>query len=97
MNTYARLPIFSVSLLAAALAWSTSAWAPGSLSLDEVLQAVKMAPKLVSEITSELNKNGLKAESVFCVGARHGRQWTYLGGMRSAPYSCKIGNRELTI
>jgi hypothetical protein len=38
-----RLPQLVFALpLAAALAWATPAWAPGSLGLAEVLEAVKM-------------------------------------------------------
>ena len=32
-----------------------------------------------------------------CLGARHGNQWTYLGGGRAAPYDCDIGQRSLHI
>ena len=97
MKARARAAIFSVSLLGALVALSTPAWAPGSLGLDEVLVAVKAQPKLVAEIERELKKDGLKAKGVTCIGARHGNQWTYLGGSRAAPYSCVIGKRELTI
>ena len=79
------------------LIWSSPAWAPGSLGLDEVLKAVKGSPKLAAEINAELKKDGLKAEDVICIGARFGRHWEYLGGMRAAPYECKIGKREITI
>lgn len=92
-----RAAIFTVSLLGALVALSTPAWAPGSLGLDEVLVAVKAQPKLVAEIKRELNKRGLTAKGVTCIGARHGNQWKYLGGSRAAPYSCVMGKRELTI
>jgi len=97
MKARARASIFSVCLLGAVLAPSTPAWAPGSLGLDEVLVAVKSEPKLVAEIERELKQDGLKANRVICIGARHGNQWKYLGGSRAAPYSCVIGKRELTI
>ena len=73
------------------------AWAEGSLGLGEVLVAVEKAPKLVAEIRAELDKNNLKPEKVTCIGARHGNQWTYLGGGRAAPYECEIGKRSLQI
>ena len=73
------------------------AWAAGSLGLDEVLVAVAKAPKLVAEIQAELSKNNLKPGDVTCIGARHGNQWTYLGGGRAAPYGCEIGQRSLSI
>jgi hypothetical protein len=73
------------------------AHAGGSLGLDEVLVAVSKSPNLVAEIQTELNKNNLKAPDVICSGARHGNQWTYLGGGRAAPYDCDIGKRSITI
>jgi hypothetical protein len=73
------------------------AWAEGTLGLDEVLAAVVNAPKLVTEIRSELDKDNLKVEAVTCIAARHGNHWTYLGGGRAAPYECAIGHRTLRI
>ncbi len=87
---YAALGIASV--IAAA-----PAQAGGSLGLDEVLVAVSKSPNLVAEIQAELDKNNLKAPDVICSGARHGNQWTYLGGGRAAPYDCDIGKRSITI
>ena len=74
-----------------------SVWAGGSMGLDEVMQAVAKAPKLVAEIQQELTKNNLKMDEIGCGGARHGNQWTYLGGGRAAPYECEIGQRTLNI
>ena len=74
MKTRARASIFSLCLLGALVALSTPAWAPGSLGLDEVLVAVKSEPKLVAEIECELKQDGLKANRVICIGARHGKQ-----------------------
>ena len=65
--------------------------------LDEVLTGVAKAPKLVAEISAELDSNNLKAGRVTCIGARHGNHWKYLGGGRAAPYRCKIGQRSLKI
>jgi hypothetical protein len=73
------------------------AWADGTLGLDEVLAVAEKAPKLITEIQAELNKNNLKSENVTCIGARHGSHWTYLGGGRAAPYECRIGPRSLRI
>jgi hypothetical protein len=73
------------------------AWAEGSLGLDEVMVAVDKSPNLVAEIQAELGRNNLKAVDLSCVGARHGNQWTYLGGGRAAPYDCDIGKRSLHI
>lgn len=73
------------------------AWADGTLGLDEVLFAAAKAPKLVAEIQAELDKNGLKADDVTCLGARHGNRWKYLSAFRAAPYECKIGKRVVAI
>jgi hypothetical protein len=88
--------VFAVPL-AAALAWATPAWAPGSLGLAEVLEAVKGEPRLVQEIEVELRKRDLKVAEVVCVAARHGSHWRFLGGGRAAPYECAIGDRTLRI
>ena len=97
MKTFVQITtIFASSILVASIC-NTPAWADGSIGLGEVLLMVKATPKLIAEITDELNKNGLVAGNVFCLGARHGQHWKYLEGMRAAPYYCKIGNRELTI
>jgi hypothetical protein len=73
------------------------AWADGTLGLGEVLAAVDRAPKLVAEIQAEVSKSNLKVADLTCMGARHGNQWTYLGGGRAAPYNCDIGQRSLHI
>jgi hypothetical protein len=91
-----RLLRIALPLLACAV-WTTPAWAPGSLGLDEVLQAVKSDPKLVREIEVELRKRDLKVGEVTCIAARHGNHWKHLGGGRAAPYECTIGDRELKI
>jgi len=88
----------AVLTLAALAAFAvTPVRADGTLGLDEVLAAVAKAPKLVTEIRVELDKDNLKAENVTCLGARHGNQWNYLGGGRAAPYRCEIGKRSLVI
>ena len=86
-----------VALVLASVVGIVPAQAGGSLGLDEVLVAVSKSPNLVAEIQAELGKNNLKAENVICSGARHGNQWTYLGGGRAAPYDCDIGKRSITI
>jgi hypothetical protein len=79
------------------LASAAVAHAEGTLGLDEVLAAVAKAPKLVTEIQTELARTNLKAADVTCIGARHGNHWTYLGGGRAAPYECEIGKRTVSI
>lgn len=69
----------------------------GSLGLDEVIEAVKADPRLVTEIHDELKKNSLKVDGLICTGFRHGNQWAELSGARAAPYECDIGNRQIVI
>jgi len=87
----------ATALSVAIVMLSTPTNAAGSLPLEDVLVAVKDAPKLVAEIKAELARSGLSVQGVVCVGARHGRHWIYLGGARAAPYTCRIGKREVRI
>jgi hypothetical protein len=73
------------------------AWAPGSLSLHDVVIAVKGEPKLVTEIDKEPKNSGFEVEKVICWAGRHGNHWKYLAGRRAAPYECKFDKRTLTI
>lgn len=76
---------------------ATAAWAPGSITLDEVLDQLKDNEKLVGEINAELKAQNLSAENIICVGARFGGHWVELGGARSIPYECEIGKKRLNI
>ena len=87
----------ALALAAFIALFTTPAWAEGSLGLDEVIVAVGKSPNLVAEIQAELGKNNLKAADLSCIAARHGNQWTYLGGGRAAPYDCDIGQRSLHV
>ena len=76
---------------------SSAAWAPGSITLDEVIEQLQDEQKLVAEILAELKTQNLKAEEVICVGSRFGGQWRNLGGARAVPYECEIGKKKLAI
>ena len=97
MEAGVQITLYVAILIAAVILSIAPAWALGSLRLDEVLLAVRSAPKLAPEIQAELDENRLTTDKVFCWAGRHGRHWKYLVGARSAPYSCKIGSRKLTI
>lgn len=73
------------------------AWAPGSLPLAEVLEAVRSEAELVRQIEVELRRRDLKVGEIACIAARHGNEWGHLGGGRAAPYECVFGDRTLTI
>jgi hypothetical protein len=74
-----------------------AAWAPGSISLDDVMQQLADDKKLIAEINAELQKQKLQARDVVCSGARFGNHWTHLGGARAIPYECLLGARTLNI
>ena len=76
---------------------SQEAWAPGSTTLDDVIEQLQDQEKLTAEIFAELKAQNLKAEEVICVGSRFGGQWRNLGGARAVPYECEIGKKKLAI
>ena len=92
-----RLPFLLCAVLASLAPAATPAWAGGSLGLDEVLAAVEGRPQIAAQIRRALQQSRLKSAKVVCTAARHGRQWTYLGGGRAAPYECPIGKRTIVI
>jgi len=75
----------------------TAAWAPGSISLDEVMDQLKDNAKLVDEVSAELKKQGVNAAEVNCIGGRFGGNWINLGGARAIPFDCQIGSRAIEI
>ncbi len=83
--------------IAFALLGSGTAWAPGTIALDEVMDQLKGEPKLIAEIEAELKAQKIAADAVICVGSRFGGHWRELGGARSVPYECDIGKRKLEI
>jgi len=87
----------TLSALAFALLGTGTAWAPGTITLDEVMDQLKTEPKLIAEIEAELKSQKIAADSVICVGSRFGGHWRELGGARAVPYECDIGNRKLEI
>ncbi len=89
-----RVTLGAAAFLAAGV---TAAWAPGTISLADVMDQLKDTAKLTGEIESELKSAGIKADSVICVGARFGGHWSELGGARSIPYECDIGKKKLKI
>jgi len=75
----------------------SAAWAPGSISLDEVMDQLKDNQKLTDEIDAELKSQNLNAASINCTGARFGGNWANLGGARAIPFNCAIGKRTIDI
>jgi hypothetical protein len=85
-----------LALTCASIAWGVPASAQ-SLSLAEVLGAVRSEPQLVGQIEVELRRRDLKVPEIVCSAAQHGNQWRLFGAARSAPYECRIGDRSLRI
>ena len=75
----------------------TTAWAPGSIALDEVMDQLRDNAKLVDELSAELKAQNLNAADINCTGARFGGNWTNLGGARAIPFNCAIGKRTVDI
>ena len=87
-----RLTLATAAFMALGI---TAAWAPGSISLDEVMEKLKDNAELVDEINAELKAQNLGADKIICTGARFGGNWTNLGGARAIP--CEIGPRTLDV
>jgi len=91
----------TVQVLLTTVAWTLigigAAYAPGTITLDEVMEQLKDNQTLISEIDAALKAENLQAETVICSGARFGGHWTELGGARAVPYECELGKRKLNI
>jgi hypothetical protein len=89
-----RLMLATAALMALG---ATAAWAPGSISFDEVMDQLEDNAKLIGELNAELKAQNLKPENITCIGARFGGNWTNLGGARAIPFNCQIGPRTIDI
>jgi len=69
----------------------------GSLFLDDITPLISKSPQLKREVDAALVKVGKKAENITCSGMRFPGQWKELGGARTAPYTCEIGDQTLEI
>jgi hypothetical protein len=69
----------------------------GSLSLDEIIPLIDKSPQLKREVSDAMTKAKVKADEIGCEGRRFPGQWRNLGGERTAPYVCKIGDQWLEI
>ena len=71
---------------------ATPAWAAGSITFKEVMELARQNPKLVKEIEETVHAQGVKRTEISCEAGRFGNQWRHLGGGRSLPINCTIGN-----
>jgi hypothetical protein len=67
----------------------------GSLGLDEMMPLIDKSLQLKREVGDAVAKAKVKADEVGCEGKRFPGQWRNLGGGRTAPYVCKIGDKWL--
>ena len=97
MHTLQRRAAAGLGTIVFMMLGISAAWAPGSITLDEVMEHLKENEKLIAEINAELKAQNLEAPKVICVGSRFGGKWTDLGGARAVPYECEVGTRKLNI
>jgi hypothetical protein len=69
----------------------------GSLGLDEMMPLIGKSPQLKREVTEAVAKTKLKGDEIRCDGMRFPGQWVNLGGERTSPYVCKIGDKWLEV
>jgi len=69
----------------------------GSLGLDEMMPLIDKSLQLKREVGDAVAKAKVKADEVGCEGKRFPGQWRNLGGGRTAPYVCKIGDKWLEV
>jgi hypothetical protein len=68
----------------------------GSLGLDEMMPLIDKS-QLRREVTDAVAKTKVKADEIRCDGMRFPGQWRNLGGERTTPYVCKIGDEWLEV
>ena len=92
-------PTHRLALAAAGLAlfYVGSAYAGGSVQLDELKPVFSRSLQLSVEVDKELASKNMEAGSITCSAVRLGRQWEHLGGARVGPYECDFGDRKLTV
>jgi len=69
----------------------------GSLGLDEMMPLIDKSPQLRREVGDAVTKAKVQADEIGCEGKRFPGQWRNLGGGRTAPYVCKIGDKWLEV
>jgi hypothetical protein len=96
---YARgVPFLLLLISSSAMAFDTTKLGQfGSLSLDEMMLLIDKSPQLKREVTDAVAKAKVKADEIGCEGRRFPGQWRNLGGERTAPYVCKIGDKWLEV
>jgi hypothetical protein len=91
-------PFLSLLVASSAMAFdSTKLGQGGSLGLDEMMPLIDKSPQLKREVAEAVAKTKLKLDEVRCDGMRFPGPWRNLGGERTAPYVCNIGDKWLEV
>ena len=69
----------------------------GSLPLSDISSLVGQSSQLKSEVAAALTAAHKTADDIICAGNRFPSQWSNLGGMRAAPYTCNFISKWLSL
>lgn len=70
--------------------WSQTAFASGTLGLDEIMPLIGQSKKLTQEVNSALQNTGQKPEQITCLGIRLGKDFEPIDAYRVAPFDCRF-------
>lgn len=85
---------FVLPLAIASSLISQTAFAGGTLALNEIMPLVQQSSKLNTEVNNALRQTGKKPADITCVGVRLGRHFGPLSAYRVAPFECSFGNNR---
>jgi hypothetical protein len=93
-----RKPLIALMSLAAALCGaSTSTPAGGSVALSDVLVITKGVPDLEHSVRKAADDADAEIDGIACQATRLGNHYALLGGERTGPYNCPIGDKVLEV
>jgi hypothetical protein len=69
----------------------------GSLPLSDISSLIGQSAQLKGEVAAALTAAHKTADDIICGGNRFPREWTNLGGMRAAPYTCNFIGKWLSL
>lgn len=74
---------------------SQTAFAEGTLGLDEIMPLVRQSSKLSTEVNNTLRQAGKNPADITCVGVRLGSHFGPLSAARVAPFDCNFGSNKV--
>ena len=90
--------ILQSSIAICVLLMPIKAFAGGSISFEDVVTRLAgQSEPLMTEINAELTANSTTISDIVCDGARLGKHWKHLGGLRIPAFECTLGKKRLTI